>query len=98
MLRAPDILLLDEATAQGDGITELAIQRCIRDRSSRSAVLTVAHRLSTVIDADDILVMEEGQIRAQGSHEESLAADTPHRQLVEALRIAERQQERAATL
>jgi ABC-type multidrug transport system fused ATPase/permease subunit len=98
MLRTPDLLLLDEATAQVDGITELAIQRCIRDRSSRSAVVTIAHRLSTVIDADDIIVMEKGQIRAQGLHQELLATDVMYRQLVQALRISERQQEGAMTL
>lgn len=89
ILRTPEILLLDEATAQVDGITESAIQRCIRDRSSRGAVITIAHRLSTVIDADSIIVMEEGRVRDQGPHEELLKRDRLYRELVEALRIAE---------
>jgi ATP-binding cassette subfamily B protein len=55
--------------------------------------MTIAHRLSTVIDADTIIVMEEGRIRAQGTHEDLLAHDTLYRELVEALRIAERRQE-----
>src|SRR5690606_33432132 len=96
ILRTPEILLLDEATAQVDGITEAAIQQVIRDRSSRGAVITIAHRLSTVIDADRIIVMEDGRIRAQGSHDELLATDSLYRQLVEALRIAERRQVEAA--
>ncbi len=93
IIRTPAILLLDEATAQVDGITEAAIQRVIRDRSSRGAVITIAHRLSTVIDADRIIVMEDGRIRAQGPHDELLATDALYRELVEALRIAERQDE-----
>ncbi|MGW5617133.1 hypothetical protein [Streptomyces sp. NPDC003877] len=45
------------------------VHRCIRDRSREGAVVTVAHRLSTVIDADTIVVREDGRIRAQGTHE-----------------------------
>jgi ATP-binding cassette subfamily B protein len=93
ILRTPDVLLLDEATAQVDGITESAIHACIQDRATRGAVMTIAHRLSTVIDADTIIVMEEGRIRAQGTHEDLLAHDALYRELVEALRIAERRQE-----
>lgn len=88
VLRTPDLLLLDEATAQVDGLTEAAIHDCIRRRAAKGAVVTVAHRLSTVIDADTILVMEDGRVRASGTHESLLAADTLYRELVEALRIA----------
>ena len=91
ILRTPALLLLDEATAQLDGITEVAIQRCIRDRAARGAVVTIAHRLSTVIDADRIIVMDGGRIRAEGSHRELLETDSLYRGLVEALRIADRQ-------
>ncbi|WP_410605229.1 ABC transporter ATP-binding protein [Amycolatopsis sp. lyj-90] len=88
ILRTPDVVLLDEATAQVDGRTESAIHDCIRRRAAEGAVVTVAHRLSTVIDADTIVVMEEGRVRASGSHEQLLATDTLYRELVEALRIA----------
>lgn len=88
ILRAPEVLLLDEATAQVDGRTETAIHDCIRNRAREGAVITVAHRLSTVIDADTIVVMDEGRIRAQGTHEFLLATDSLYRELVEALRIA----------
>ena len=47
----------------------------------------MAHRLSTVLDADTILVMEEGRVRARGTHEELLETDALYRDLVEALRI-----------
>jgi ABC-type multidrug transport system fused ATPase/permease subunit len=88
ILRTPDVLLLDEATAQVDGLTEAAIHDCIRRRAATGAVVTVAHRLSTVIDADTIVVMAGGRIRATGTHEELLATDELYRDLVEALRIA----------
>lgn len=88
VLRTPDVLLLDEATAQVDGLTEAAIHDCIRRRAEVGAVVTVAHRLSTVIDADTIVVMAGGRIRARGTHESLLATDTLYRELVEALRIA----------
>lgn len=87
VLRTPEVLLLDEATAQVDGITERALQECIADVASRAAVVTVAHRLSTVLDADRIVVMESGRIRASGTHAELLAADDLYRELVAALRI-----------
>ncbi|MGV9308873.1 ABC transporter ATP-binding protein [Nonomuraea sp. NPDC003727] len=88
LLRTPDVLLLDEATAQLDGLTEAAVHECIAARARTGAVVTVAHRLSTVIDADTIVVMEDGGVRAQGTHEELLESDELYRRLVEALRIA----------
>ncbi|MFI5565417.1 ABC transporter ATP-binding protein [Amycolatopsis japonica] len=88
ILRTPDVVLLDEATAQVDGRTESAIHDCIRRLAREGAVVTVAHRLSTVIDADTIVVMEAGRVRASGSHEHLLATDTLYRELVEALKIA----------
>ncbi|WGW12078.1 ABC transporter ATP-binding protein [Saxibacter everestensis] len=87
IMRTPDVLLLDEATAQVDGLTEAAIHDCIRDRASTGAVVTIAHRLSTVIDADTIVVMENGRIRDRGTHDELLTRDELYRDLVKALRI-----------
>ncbi|MFY1636350.1 ABC transporter ATP-binding protein [Solwaraspora sp. WMMB335] len=89
ILRRPDILLLDEATAQVDGLTEAAIHDCIRDQATHGAVVTIAHRLSTVIDADTIVVMQAGQVRARGDHRTLLATDELYRDLVKALHIAE---------
>ncbi|MGI5196380.1 ABC transporter ATP-binding protein [Streptomyces sp. CA-288835] len=88
LLRTPDVLLLDEATAQLDGLTEAAVHDCIRSRAATGAVVTIAHRLSTVIDADTIVVMEAGRIRTRGTHDDLLTTDTLYRELVEALRIA----------
>ncbi|WP_022927061.1 ABC transporter ATP-binding protein [Patulibacter americanus] len=87
ILGAPELLLLDEATAQVDALTEAAIHRCIQDRAGRGAVLTIAHRLSTVVDADEIVVLDAGRVRARGTHAELLEADELYRGFIEALRI-----------
>ncbi|MFC4947713.1 ABC transporter ATP-binding protein [Pseudonocardia sp. GCM10023141] len=83
----PEILLLDEATAQLDGLTEAAVQEAVRRVARTGAVVTIAHRLSTVVDADRIVVMEAGAVRAAGTHAELLASDALYRDLVRALKI-----------
>ncbi|CRK50704.1 ABC transporter [Rhodococcus sp. RD6.2] len=88
IVRRPEVLLLDEATAQIDGRTEAAIQEVITELAETGAVVTIAHRLSTVIDADTILVMEKGRIRARGTHSELMQSDDLYRELVTALRIS----------
>lgn len=89
LLCRPQVMLLDEATAQVDGLTEAAVHDAIRVLASTGAVVTVAHRLSTVVDADTILVLDEGRVRARGTHAELLASDALYQDLVEALRIAD---------
>lgn len=88
LVSRPEVLLLDEATAQLDGLTESAIHDAVVKVAARGAVVTIAHRLSTVVDADQILVMEDGVCRATGTHDELLAVDDLYRDLVAALRIA----------
>ncbi|MER5453264.1 ABC transporter ATP-binding protein [Micromonospora sp. NPDC002389] len=87
VLRTPDVLLLDEATSQVDGLTEAVVSRCVRQRAQEGAVVTIAHRLSTVLDADQIVVMERGRIRAVGDHATLLRTDALYRDLVASLRI-----------
>ncbi|WP_157245254.1 ABC transporter ATP-binding protein [Nonomuraea typhae] len=89
LLRTPDVLLLDEATAQLDGLTEAAVHDAVAERARTGAVVTIAHRLSTVIDADTIVVLEDGGVRAQGSHAQLLETDELYARLVEALSLAE---------
>jgi len=73
LLKAPAVVVLDEATAHLDSESEAAIQQALKTALAGRTSLVIAHRLSTVRDADQILVIEEGQIRERGTHEELLA-------------------------
>jgi ABC-type transport system involved in Fe-S cluster assembly fused permease/ATPase subunit len=73
MLKRPRILVFDEATSSLDSNTEQAIQQTLREVSEDHTTLVIAHRLSTVVDADEILVMEQGHIIEQGTHKTLLA-------------------------
>ena len=91
LVHTPRILLLDEATAQLDGITEAAIQNAITKAATKGTVVTIAHRLSTVLDADQIIVLEDGQIRDRGTHHELLERDELYREFITALKISAEQ-------
>jgi ATP-binding cassette subfamily B protein len=73
ILKNPPILLLDEATSALDTHTEREIQAALREVSRNRTTLVIAHRLSTVVDADEILVLDHGQIIERGRHGELLA-------------------------
>ncbi|MEN9865639.1 MAG: hypothetical protein RL748_1229 [Pseudomonadota bacterium] len=75
ILKDPAILLLDEATSAVDNETEAAIQRSLEHVARGRTTIMVAHRLSTVRNADAIYVIEQGEIKEQGSHEQLLAAN-----------------------
>jgi ATP-binding cassette subfamily B protein len=75
LLKAPDIVVLDEATAHLDSESELAVQDALRTALAGRTSLVIAHRLSTVRDADQILVVDGGRIVERGGHDELLAAD-----------------------
>ncbi|WP_119167560.1 ABCB family ABC transporter ATP-binding protein/permease [Algihabitans albus] len=74
ILKAPAILLFDEATSALDTQTEREIQANLREVSRGRTTLVIAHRLSTVVEADEILVLEAGQIVERGRHADLLAA------------------------
>ncbi|WP_240790038.1 ABC transporter ATP-binding protein/permease [Roseomonas sp. HF4] len=68
ILKDPRILILDEATSALDTRTEQEIQAALRDVSRNRTTLVIAHRLSTVVDADEIIVLQDGRIAERGSH------------------------------
>jgi ATP-binding cassette subfamily B protein len=73
ILKNPPILLLDEATSALDTHTEREIQSALKEVSRNRTTLVIAHRLSTVVDADEILVLDQGRIVERGRHGELLA-------------------------
>ena len=70
LLKAPSIVILDEATAHLDSENEDLVQEALRHALKGRTSIVIAHRLSTVMQADQILVLEKGQIVERGRHEE----------------------------
>lgn len=83
LLVNPPILLLDEATSSVDPYTELVIQTALEKLLENRTSVVIAHRLSTVRNADRIVVMDEGKIVEEGSHEELISRDGMYRRLCE---------------
>ncbi|WP_158921230.1 ABC transporter ATP-binding protein/permease [Acidisphaera sp. S103] len=75
ILKDPRILILDEATSALDSRTEQEIQTALRAVSHRRTTLVIAHRLSTVVDADEIIVLQDGAVAERGTHVALLAQD-----------------------
>ena len=74
ILKKPKILVFDEATSSLDSKTEKAIQETLQEIAQDHTTLVIAHRLSTVVDADRILVMDQGKLVEQGTHDKLVAS------------------------
>ncbi|MCU7808239.1 MAG: ABC transporter ATP-binding protein/permease, partial [Candidatus Thiodiazotropha sp. (ex Semelilucina semeliformis)] len=95
MLKRPRILVFDEATSSLDTKTEQAIQETLREVARDHTTLVIAHRLSTVVDADRILVMERGRIIEQGTHSELLLLGGVYHQMWQ---LQQKEQQELASL
>jgi ABC-type transport system involved in Fe-S cluster assembly fused permease/ATPase subunit len=73
ILKNPSILILDEATSHLDARSEALVQEALERIMEHRTSLVIAHRLSTVLDADKIVVIDEGQVQEMGTHEQLLA-------------------------
>jgi ATP-binding cassette, subfamily B, bacterial MsbA len=83
LLRDPQMLILDEATSSLDYHSEQLVQQAINDASNNRTVVVIAHRLSTVINADKIIVLRDGEVAAEGTHAELMRQQGVYRSLYE---------------
>jgi ATP-binding cassette subfamily B protein len=81
LLKAPDLVVLDEATAHLDSTSEAAVQQALERALTGRTAIVIAHRLSTVLKADQILVVQEGRIVQRGTHERLSAVPGLYAQL-----------------
>ncbi|TWH47709.1 ABC transporter ATP-binding protein [Sporomusa sp. KB1] len=86
LIRKPAILILDDCTSAVDVVTEEKIKQALKEYSSQLTCLLVAQRISTVLDADKIAVMEDGTISACGTHTELLQTSSVYREIVQSQR------------
>jgi ATP-binding cassette subfamily B protein len=97
LLKAPEIVVLDEATAHLDSESELAVQKAFKTALAGRTSIVIAHRLSTVREASQILVLYEGHIVERGRHADLLAAGGMYAELYET-QFAQQAEEEAAEM
>ena len=90
LLRDAPVVILDEATAYADPDNEAQIQEGLSRLASGKTVLVIAHRLKTVEGADKIVVLDQGRVVSEGTHEELLDACPTYRAMVDAGRARSR--------
>jgi ABC-type multidrug transport system fused ATPase/permease subunit len=82
-LQKTEIILFDEATSALDNETQLSIQQAIANLQKDYTILIIAHRLSTIKNCDKILLISDGKVEAEGSHEQLLKKSKTYRELYE---------------
>lgn len=82
-LKNPDILILDEATSSLDGMSEDYVEKALKNVMNDVTTIVVAHRLSTIIDADDIYFIDDGRVSGEGTHDELLRNHRKYREYVQ---------------
>lgn len=83
LIKNPKILLLDEATSNLDSVSEELVQNALTHLMQGRTTLVIAHRLSTVVEAEQIVVLEQGEITGIGTHNELLHAHSLYKKLAE---------------
>ena len=83
LLKKPKILILDDSTSAGDTATDAKIRRAFREEIPDTTKFIIAQRISSIQDADRILVLEDGHIDGLGAHEELLASNEIYREVYE---------------
>jgi ATP-binding cassette, subfamily B, bacterial len=98
LVKDPDLLVLDEPTAALDGLTEKSIFQALPRETRGKTLFVVAHRLSTVVDCDRILLLNENRLVAEGTHGELLRTNEYYRELVDCQLIPEGKSERGKVI
>ena len=88
LLAAPPILLLDESTSSLDGINEQLMREAIDSVAKNRTMIVIAHRLSTVIDSDQIIVLEKGKILGVGTHKQLVKSVPLYKELAKSQMLA----------
>ncbi|WP_063567719.1 ABC transporter ATP-binding protein [Paenibacillus sp. O199] len=83
LLRSPDILMLDEATSSLDSTSEYEVQQALSNLMEGRTTIVIAHRLSTVVDSDQIVVLEHGHVTGTGTHTELISTHPVYRELAQ---------------
>jgi ATP-binding cassette subfamily B multidrug efflux pump len=83
LIRKPKILILDDATSAVDMGTEARIQEALRNKDWTCTTLVIAQRVSSVMDADQIIVLDDGRITGKGTHKELISNNAIYREIVQ---------------
>jgi ATP-binding cassette, subfamily B, bacterial len=89
VLRNPPVLILDEATSSLDNETERAVQQALDELAKGRTTIAIAHRMSTIRDADQILVLDAGRIVERGTHEELVELEGRYSELLSGIQLAD---------